>query len=68
LSDFYVSTSNSRLDAHRQTVDSINTVVDWFFVGFTRVTGTETVEKERIEVYQVSLPTDGGRRTLAVEV
>lgn len=52
---FYVSTSRPRLDAHRPTVDSINTVVEWFFAGFTRVTGTETVEKERSEVYHVSL-------------
>lgn len=51
---FYVSTSRPRLDAHRPTVDSINTVVEWFFAGFTRVTGTETIEKERSEIYHVS--------------
>lgn len=53
---FYISTSKPRLDAHRPTVDSINTVAEWFFTGFTRVAGTETVERERSEVYQVSIP------------
>ena len=51
---FYIATSRPRLDADRPTVDSINIVAEWFFAGFTRVTGTETDEEERSEVYNVS--------------
>lgn len=50
---FYIATSRPRLDAERPTVDSVNTVAEWFFAGFTRVTGTDTVEEERNEVYNV---------------
>ena len=35
-------------------VDSINTVAEWFFAGFTRVTSTETKAEERSDVYDVS--------------
>ena len=35
-------------------VDSINTNAEWFFTGFTRVTGTEIHEKDRAEIYKVS--------------
>jgi hypothetical protein len=38
----------------RPTIDSINTIAEWFFAGFTRVTGTDTNERERSEVYDVS--------------
>jgi hypothetical protein len=50
---FYIATSRPRLDAEKPTVDSVNTVAEWFFAGFTRVTGTDTVEEERSEVYNV---------------
>jgi hypothetical protein len=50
---FYIATSRPRL-AEQPTVDSINTVAEWFFAGFTRVTGTETDAEERSEVYNVS--------------
>jgi hypothetical protein len=50
---FYIATSRPRLDAEKPTVDSVNTVAEWFFAGFTRVTGTDTVEDERSEVYNV---------------
>jgi hypothetical protein len=50
---FYIATSRPQLAAV-PTVDSINTVVEWFFGGFTRVTGTDTNEEERSEVYDVS--------------
>jgi hypothetical protein len=36
-------------------VDFVNIVAEWFFAGFTRVTGTDTNEEERTEVYNVSL-------------
>ena len=51
---FYIATSQPRLDADRPTVDSVNIVAEWFFAGFTRVTGTDTDEGERSEVYDVS--------------
>jgi len=57
---FYIATSNPRLD-ERPTVDSVNIVAEWFFAGFTRVTGTDTVEEERSEVY------NWVRRTLTLE-
>ena len=50
---FYVATSSPKI-ADVPTVDSINTVAEWFFAGFTRVTGTETDVEERSEVYNVS--------------
>jgi hypothetical protein len=40
---FYIATSQPIL-ANIPTVDSINTVAEWFFVGFTRIIGTETDE------------------------
>jgi len=49
---FYIATNNRRLD-ERPTVDSVNIVAEWFFAGFTRVTGTDAVEEERSEVYNV---------------
>ena len=50
---FYIATSRPQL-SKIPTVDSINTVAEWFFAGFTRVTGTETDADERSEVYDVS--------------
>ena len=50
---FYVATSRGKI-VERPTVDSINTVAEWFFAGFTRVTGTVTDANERSEVYHVS--------------
>jgi len=52
---FYIATSSPRLDKKekRPTADSINIAAEWFFAGFTRVTGTDTVEEERSEVYNV---------------
>jgi hypothetical protein len=35
-------------------MDSINTIAEWFFASFTRVTSTKTNTKERSEVYKVS--------------
>jgi hypothetical protein len=53
---FYIATSRPQLSSV-PTVDSINTVAEWFFAGFTRVTGTNTDEEERSEVYNVRWPT-----------
>jgi hypothetical protein len=53
---FYVATSRPQL-SNKPTVDSINTVAEWFFAGFTRTTGTETLAEERSDVY------DGPRQT-----
>jgi hypothetical protein len=39
---FYIATSWPRLDAEQPTVDSVKIVAEWFFAGFTRVTGTDT--------------------------
>ena len=52
---FYIATSQPRVEDDRPTVDSVNIVAEWFFAGFTRVTGTDTDEEERTEVYNVRL-------------
>ncbi|MCJ1426427.1 hypothetical protein MMC29_004330 [Sticta canariensis] len=57
---FYIATSHPQL-AEQPTVDSINTVAEWFFAGFTRVTGTGTDAEQRSEVY------DWVRKVLTVE-
>jgi hypothetical protein len=36
------------------TVDSVNAFAEWFFAGFTRVTGTPTIDEDRSEVCDVS--------------
>jgi hypothetical protein len=56
---FYIATSQPRLDADRPTVDFVNIMAEWFFAGFTRVTGTDRDEEERIEVYNVRLSSAG---------
>jgi hypothetical protein len=50
---FYIATSPPRL-TEQPTVDSINTVAEWFFACFTLVTGTETDAERRSKVYNVS--------------
>ena len=55
---FYIATSCGRIVAI-PTADSINSIAEWFFGGFTRVTGTETNEKDRSEVYNLSAPLHG---------
>lgn len=49
---FYIATSRPQL-TDVPTADSINTVAEWFFAGFTRITGSDTNEEERSEVYNV---------------
>jgi hypothetical protein len=56
---FYIATSHPQLDKKVPTADAICTVAEWFFAGFTRVSGTETKAEDRSEVYYVrsgSLP------------
>ena len=36
------------------TPNSVGTVAEWFFAGFTRVTGTAVKEEDRNEAYHVS--------------
>ncbi|KIW99701.1 uncharacterized protein Z518_11114 [Rhinocladiella mackenziei CBS 650.93] len=48
---FYAATSDPRIDEEVSTVDSLNTVAEWFFAGFARVTKTEIKEEDRKEVY-----------------
>lgn len=50
---FYIATSRLVL-FDVPTDQSINTVAEWFFAGFTRHTGTDIDEEERSEVYNVS--------------
>lgn len=35
---FYIATSRPQIETDRPTVDSINSVAEWFFAGFSRVT------------------------------
>ena|ERR1700761_3032854 len=51
---FYVATSKSQIDKEKPTADSICTIAEWFFAGFTRVTDTDTNADDRSEVYYVS--------------
>jgi hypothetical protein len=53
---FYIATSRPML-TKKPTVNSIDTVAEWFFAGFSRITRTETDAEERSEVYNVSQPT-----------
>jgi len=49
---FYIATSKPQLNKKekRPSADSINIVAEWFFAGFTRVTGIDTNKEERSEV------------------
>ena len=49
---FYIASSRGRI-SDRPTVASVNTIAEWFFAGFTRVTGTLTNTDERSDVYNV---------------
>lgn len=50
---FYVAISRGKI-VTQPTADSVNTFAEWFFAGFTRVTGTSTDAQERSKVYHVS--------------
>jgi len=49
---FYGMQSKGRLREHA-SAESIKTQAEFFFAGFTRVTGTQTIEEERTDVYWV---------------
>jgi hypothetical protein len=53
---FYIATSRPRImkKEKKPTVDSINSILEFFFAGFTSITGTETNGEDRSEVYDVS--------------
>jgi len=50
---FYIATSDGRIVA-KPTADSINTNAEWFFAGFTRITGTPIDEGNRSEACNIS--------------
>ncbi|KAL8734956.1 MAG: hypothetical protein Q9181_003005 [Wetmoreana brouardii] len=52
----YVARSKGRLDPKRPCADSVVAYAEWFFAGFTRVTGNELYPDDPSEVYHVSLP------------
>src|SRR6266480_5629935 len=47
---FYIATSKRKID-QRFTVDSVNTHAEWFFAGFSRVTGAPTDKDDRSVSY-----------------
>lgn len=49
---FYIHTSQPRLD-ESTTADSMGTIAEWFFAGFTRATGTVVLKDIRSEAYNV---------------
>lgn len=49
---FYIATSFPRL-TDKPTVDSMNTIAEWFFAAFKRATGTAIPADNRSEVYGV---------------
>ena len=49
---FYIATSKGKLN-NRSTIDSVNTHVEWFFAGFSWITGTPTNKEDRSKVYNV---------------
>jgi hypothetical protein len=59
LKDFFRFTSRPQLASPPPTP---LIVAEWFFAGFTRVTGTDTNEEERSEVYNVRQRLSGGLR------
>ena len=52
---FHAASSEGRIhNSGLITVDSSNTFMEWFFAGFTRITGTHIDEEDKKRVYQVS--------------
>jgi hypothetical protein len=49
---FHIALSRGRIK-NKTTVDSVKTFVEWFFAGFTRVTGTVINEDYRSAIYEV---------------
>ena len=51
---FHIALSRGRIK-DETTVDSVKTFAEWFFAGFTRVTGTIISEDYRSAIYEVRL-------------
>ena len=49
---FHIALSRGKIK-NKTTVDSVKTFAEWFFAGFTRVTGTVISEDYRSAIYQV---------------
>lgn len=52
---FYIHTSQPKLTT-KTTTDSMGTISEWFFAGFTRITGTAVPGDMRSDVYGVGFP------------
>lgn len=52
---YYIHTSRALLDKEkrRPTIDSIKSIMEFFFAGFTRATGTVVEQADRSEIYYV---------------
>ncbi len=50
---FHAASSSGKI-VDLPTPDSVNAFAEWFFAGFTRVTGTPIIDEDRSEVYDVS--------------
>ena len=50
---FHIATSRGKI-VEKPTVDSVNTFAEWYFAGFSRITGTPTDKEDRSEVYKVN--------------
>lgn len=57
LKDFFRFTAavSKGMILEKMTADSLNTFGEWFFAGFSRVTGTPTDADDRSEVFNVSI-------------
>ena len=51
---FHIALSRGKIK-NKTTVDSVKTFAEWFFAGFTRVTGTIISEDYRSAIYGVRL-------------
>jgi len=49
---FHIALSRGRIK-DKTTVDSVKTFAEWFFAGFTRVTGTVISEDYKSAIYEV---------------
>jgi hypothetical protein len=50
---FHVACSQGHINRDKMTVDSLKTYAEWFFAGFTRVTGTVVSREDRHSVYLI---------------
>lgn len=51
---FHAATSKGKING-KITYDSLNTVAEWFFAGFSRITGTPINEDDRSDIYNISI-------------